>query len=53
MHGWPAARSEEQRERLRAAPHRMLGSLSEADDAVRETCLRASRADTSTGVLLA
>ncbi|MGW6259342.1 sigma-70 family RNA polymerase sigma factor [Streptomyces sp. NPDC055085] len=43
---WSAGLFEEQRPRLRAVAHRMLGSLSEADDAVQETWLRASRADT-------
>jgi RNA polymerase sigma factor (sigma-70 family) len=42
-----AARFEEQRTRLRAVAYRMLGSLSEADDAVQEAWLRLSRADTS------
>jgi RNA polymerase sigma factor (sigma-70 family) len=40
-------RFEEQRPRLRSVAYRMLGSLSEADDAVQEAWLRASRADTS------
>ncbi|MEH0447524.1 sigma-70 family RNA polymerase sigma factor [Streptomyces sp. B21-102] len=40
-----AERFEADRPRLRAVAHRMLGSLSEADDAVQETWLRASRAD--------
>jgi RNA polymerase sigma factor (sigma-70 family) len=40
-------RFEEHRPRLRMVAYRMLGSLSEADDAVQETWLRASRADTS------
>jgi RNA polymerase sigma factor (sigma-70 family) len=44
---WLAARFEEQRPRLRAVAYRMLGSLSEADDAVQDTWLRLSRADTS------
>ncbi|GGQ95966.1 RNA polymerase sigma factor [Streptomyces aurantiogriseus] len=41
----PAERFEADRPRLRAIAHRMLGSLAEADDAVQETWLRASRAD--------
>jgi RNA polymerase sigma factor (sigma-70 family) len=42
-----AERFEEHRTRLRAVAYRMLGSLSEADDAGQETWLRASRTDTS------
>src|SRR4051794_33650968 len=42
---WLAERFEEQRPRLRAGAHRMLGSLSEADDAVQEAWLRLSRSD--------
>lgn len=38
-------RFEEQRPRLRAVAHRMLGSAAEADDAVQDTWLRLSRAD--------
>ncbi len=44
---WLAERFEEHRPRLRAVAYRMLGSLSEADDAVQDAWLRASRADTS------
>ena len=44
---WLAERFEEHRPRLRAVAYRMLGSLSEADDAVQEAWLRLSRADTS------
>jgi RNA polymerase sigma-70 factor, ECF subfamily len=38
---------EEQRPHLRAVAYRMLGSLSEADDAVQEAWLRLSRSDAS------
>ena len=38
-------RFEEERPRLRAVAYRMLGSLSEADDAVQEAWLRLSRSD--------
>src|SRR5581483_983650 len=44
---WLAERFEEQRPRLRAVAYRMLGSLSEADDAVQDAWIRVSRADTS------
>src|SRR5919106_4390787 len=44
-----AERFEENRTHLRAVAYRMLGSLSEVDDAVQEAWLRLSRADT-TGV---
>ncbi|MFD9601118.1 RNA polymerase sigma factor SigJ [Streptomyces sp. NPDC059970] len=40
-----AERFEEHRTRLRAVAYRMLGSVSEADDAVQEAWLRLSRAD--------
>lgn len=40
-----AALFEENRTHLKAVAYRMLGSLSEADDAVQETWLRLSRAD--------
>jgi RNA polymerase sigma-70 factor (ECF subfamily) len=42
-----AERFEEHRPRLRAVAYRMLGSLSEADDAVQDAWLRVSRAETS------
>jgi RNA polymerase sigma factor (sigma-70 family) len=44
---WLAERFQEHRSRLRAVAYRMLGSLSEADDAVQEAWLRLSRTDTS------
>ena len=42
---WLAERFEQRRPRLRAVAYRMLGSLSEADDAVQEAWLRLSRSD--------
>jgi len=42
-----ARQFEEHRRHLRAVAYRMLGSLSEADDAVQDAWLRLSRADTS------
>jgi RNA polymerase sigma factor (sigma-70 family) len=44
---WLAERFETHRARLRSVAHRMLGSPSEADDAVQESWLRVSRSDTS------
>src|SRR5262249_974551 len=44
---WLAGRFEEQRGRLRAVAYRMLGSLSEAEDAVQEGWIRLSRSDTA------
>jgi RNA polymerase sigma-70 factor (ECF subfamily) len=44
---WLTERFAEQRTRLRAVAYRMLGSFSEADDAVQEAWLRVGRADTS------
>src|SRR5215216_6034492 len=48
-HEWLAQRFEENRTHLRAVAYRMLGSLSEADDAVQEAWLRLGRSDTSEG----
>ena len=44
---WLAERFEEHRPHLRAVAYRMLGSLTEADDAVQDTWLRLSRAGAS------
>jgi RNA polymerase sigma-70 factor (ECF subfamily) len=46
-HEWLTQQFEEKRAHLRAVAYRMLGSLSEADDAVQESWLRLNRADTS------
>jgi RNA polymerase sigma factor (sigma-70 family) len=44
---WLAEQFEGNRRRLRAVAYRMLGSLSEADDAVQEAWLRLSRTDSA------
>src|SRR6201987_2801133 len=44
---WLAERFEENRGHLRGVAYRMLGSASEADDAVQEAWLRLSRSDAS------
>src|SRR5579859_2947626 len=46
-HEWLAKQFEAQRPHLRAVAYRVLGSLSEADDAVQESWLHLSRSDTS------
>ena len=46
-HDWLAERFQAHRTHLRAVAYRMLGSASEADDAVQDAWLRLSRADTS------
>jgi RNA polymerase sigma-70 factor (ECF subfamily) len=44
---WLADRFEANRSQLRAVAYRMLGSVTEADDAVQETWLRLHRSDTA------
>jgi RNA polymerase sigma-70 factor, ECF subfamily len=44
---WLAARFQEHRPRLRAVAYRMLGSTSEADDAVQEAWIRLSRSNSN------
>jgi RNA polymerase sigma factor (sigma-70 family) len=46
-HDWLAERFEAHRSHLRTVAYRMLGSATEADDAVQEAWLRLSRSDTS------
>src|SRR6476620_9725542 len=46
--GWLTERFEENRPRLRGVAYRMLGSLSEAEDAVQEAWLRLNGVDTAT-----
>src|SRR5215217_7534362 len=46
-HDFLAEHFEENRTHLRAVAYRMLGSISEADDALQETWLRLSRSDTT------
>src|SRR5260370_6130861 len=46
-HDWLAEQFEENRTHLRTVAYRMLGSLSEVDDAVQESWLRLSRSETS------
>src|SRR6266516_315765 len=46
-HDWLAEQFEAERPHLRAVAYRMLGSLSQADDAVQESWLHLSRSDTS------
>src|SRR2546427_6306858 len=46
-HEWLAEQFEAYRTHLRAVAYRMLGSVSEADDAVQESWLRLSRSDIS------
>jgi RNA polymerase sigma-70 factor (ECF subfamily) len=47
-HQWLAEQFEANRTHLQGVAYRMLGTLSEADDAVQEAWLHLSRADTST-----
>src|SRR5438445_9360594 len=44
---WLAERFEEHRARLHGVAYRMLGSLTEADDAVQDAWLRLSRSEAS------
>src|SRR5205823_12680106 len=46
-HEWLAEQFEANRTHLRAVAYRMLGSLSEAEDAVQESWIHLSRSDTS------
>jgi RNA polymerase sigma factor (sigma-70 family) len=46
-HDWLAERFEDHRTHLRAVAYRILGSVSDADDAVQEAWLRLARSDSS------
>src|SRR5215207_7435892 len=46
-HDWLVEQFEAHRAHLRAVAYRMLGSMSEADDAVQEAWLKLSRSDTA------
>jgi DNA-directed RNA polymerase specialized sigma24 family protein len=46
---WLAERFEANRSHLRGVAFRMLGSVTEADDAVQEAWIRLSRTDTQAG----
>src|SRR5947199_8222038 len=46
-HEWLAEQFEAKRTHLRAVAYRMLGDLTEAEDAVQESWLHLSRSDTS------
>src|SRR5258708_22446319 len=46
-HNWELEQFEEHRQHLRAVAYRMLGSVTDADDALQEAWLRLSRADAS------
>jgi DNA-directed RNA polymerase specialized sigma24 family protein len=46
-HDWLVARFEAERPQLQAMAYRMLGSLSEAEDAVQESWLHLVRVDTN------
>ena len=48
QHSWLTERFEENRPRLRSVAYRMLGSLSEAEDAVQEAWLRLNGVDATT-----
>jgi RNA polymerase sigma factor (sigma-70 family) len=48
-HEWLATRFEQERPRLRSLAYRMLGSLSDAEDAVQEAWIRLARSDDRDG----